>query len=132
MQMEHQISWYIEHRVIYTQFINQLSLEQLESMARKAYDFLEQGEGQVHMIVDIGRLRSFPTNLIQVKKYSDIYTQHPKLSFMIFVGIENQAARFLTSAVMQLAGLNYQILTPNESLEAALKRIEPNLFQNNA
>lgn len=128
--MEHQISWYIERRVIHIQFINHLSLEELQSMARKAHDFLEQGEQRVHMIVDIGRLTSFPTNLIQVKKYSDIYTQHPKLSFVIFVGIENQAARFLTSTVMQLAKLDYHILRPGEDMVGILGRIEPALFEN--
>lgn len=71
------------------------------------------------------KMTSFPTHLAKIKQNSDLYTKHPSLGHILFLGIDSQALRFITAMIMQISRLNYYILKSEEDLLQILYRIDP-------
>jgi hypothetical protein len=126
--MPYKTSWFIEQRAVQIELIGEVTLEDMAAYSAILHDdYLEKGEAPVHMVFNLQNLQRFPSQVLAIKKTSDLYMHHPALGWAIFVGINNPLMSFLANTVAQTLKIkSQQAKTLDEALEK-LKRIDPQL-----
>ena len=77
--------------------------------------FLSSGVAPVHIVVDLTRMETIPTNLKQNMSMGD-YLRHPNLGWTVLVG-GNVLVNFMLSILSQVFQMKY---TKRETVEEAL------------
>lgn len=118
--MPFDISWYLEGRIIYIQYDDDVTIEDKRVSAEKEYEFLDAGTSPlVHVLLDVTKQTSSPTSTKAIKDALDKVLKHPKKGWTLAFGKEEfWMENFVNSVVTQSSSARYRTFTTlQETLE---------------
>lgn len=121
------LSWHIPKRVILNRIVGNFGLEQMLECNAAITAMVEEGEGPVHLIVVIENVKSFPTQVNEIKRSTEAMMKHPDFGWIFFIGFDNPLTRFLSSLVSQVAHIQFQHLSSINDIDNALARVDQSL-----
>ena len=97
------VSWFLEGRIIYVKYYEDVTIEDKQLGAEQEYEFLEAGSVPlVHVLLDITDQISSPTNIQAIQKALDKALKHPKKGWTLAYGKEEfRMENFVNSVVTQ-------------------------------
>lgn len=114
-------SWYQEGRIILTTLSGDISAEELQANDTKLFEMLESSDETVHIMADIRNVGKFPTQLISIKRSSDLYLKHDHMGVFVVIGMNNPIARFLSNVISQMAHIK---LTQVDDVDHAIDYLQ--------
>jgi hypothetical protein len=123
------VSWFLEGRIIYVKYYEDVTIEDKQLGAEQEYEFLEAGSVPlVHVLLDITDQISSPTNIQAIQKALDKALKHPKKGWTLAYGKEEfRMENFVNSVVTQSSAVRYRtFVTRQETLEF-LVYVDPSL-----
>jgi hypothetical protein len=121
-------SWLFPKRAVLTVFEGDITVDELSACHDIIIgDYLEAGEGKVHLVIDIHKMGSFPSNLLKMQQVNQRLLSHPSLGRVVAVGSTNAIQRFLLSAISQLFHVNLHQCETVEEAQVILRRVDPSL-----
>jgi hypothetical protein len=127
--MSYELKWYVPQRVVFVDNHDSLTVEQLGNfVADITRDFLDHGTPPIHVISDLTKMSTFPTQLGQVNTMAKDFMGHPNMGALILINTSNNPlVRFIGSVVSQITGVEFYIVKNFEDAVERLKRLDPNL-----
>jgi hypothetical protein len=126
--MPYKLEWHVPSKVVHAEFLGVFTIEEMTECNIKIRDeYLDKGDKPVHIIFELENVISYPTQVLQVKKVSDIYMQHPSLGWVQLVGIKNPLLGFLANTVAQTLRLHTQQAKSMTEAMERLTHIDPTL-----
>jgi hypothetical protein len=120
--MKYEFNWHIPGRVLFVEYRNNLSIEDIQSISVELESYLESGESPVHLICDVNAVDSVPGNINKLRNELDIL-QRPEWGWVIMIG-SNQVVGFLVSLVSQVLGLSVRTADSIEEGMKIIKRVD--------
>ncbi len=110
--------WFVENKIIITDFIGDISLDDLKSSGMQVMQLLEQSDSPlVHLITNETDLLSLPSSIKEMSESSP-FMKHPQMGWMIMYGSEDRLAKFKAAIVTGIVQTRHRrFLTLQESLE---------------
>jgi hypothetical protein len=107
--MPYQVSWYCENRVIYLQFKDVITIEELAAVIDFAVQGVRTGIAPVHLIVDIQDVKAIPSNVLEIKKVIPPMTkeQSDQTGWILLIGM-NPLINTIVSMITQLLSTRYR------------------------
>lgn len=119
------IGWLIKGRVSYYHYTGDVSAEELQHAADIGIEFLEQCEAPVlHTVQNTENMTSFPTHLMTLIRTVRASLTHPKMGWMLSVGIYNPFTKYLSSAVSSFVKTHHRIFDTNDEAIRFLVNID--------
>lgn len=127
--MSYEIKWYVPQRVIFVDNHDSLTADQLKNfVADITSGFLDGNEGPIHVISDLTKMSTFPTQLGQVNTMAKDFMGHPNMGALVLINTSNNPlVRFIGSVVSQITGVEFYIVKDFDDAVERLKRLDPNL-----
>jgi hypothetical protein len=98
--MPYQISWHEEKRIIHQRLIGDFDMTDATQAAKATEEYLKQGIGPVHLVIDVSGMKSFPTNMTKIHSIST-YLKDPNLGWVVLIG-GNSLTNFVTQVISQV------------------------------
>ena len=117
--MAYETEYYVDQRVIYNRFTQQMSAEDAEGANSSTLDLLREGDAPVHVIIDVSALDLIAIDLKELTATVD-FPRDNKVGWVIVVG-DNPLARIVGSLVMQDGHVKSRFV---ESLDEAVNILE--------
>jgi hypothetical protein len=114
--MSQKTDWLIPDRLVLVQAWDQLSLDELRAINSESNALISAGTPMVHMIVDVTRVRKFPTNLREINAATR--TTSPGQYGWTAMVTSNAVIRFVASVAVHAAGARVRMF---EDAQAALR-----------
>lgn len=122
------IGWLVERQVSYFYYQGDITVEELHEAVLIAHEFLEQCERPLlHTIQNTEELGAFPNNLGILVREVKASLSHPKMGWMLSVGIKNPLTRTLASLVSSIAKTRHRIYDSDEEALAFLAYVDVTL-----
>jgi hypothetical protein len=126
--MPYKIFWQSEPNVVYFEIIGAFNEDEMYEACYEIRDkFLETNHGPIHILVDPRAVDSHPRGLHAIRDASQIYSNHPNLGWMVFIGIENPITKFLTNVAFQVVRQQFKTVKTLEDALAVLQRVDSSL-----
>ena len=117
--MPYKLFWTEEQTVIYFEIIGDFTKEEmLEACYRLRDEFLSATTTKTNMLIDAQNVTKHPQDLRMLNEATKIYSSHPNLGRMIFLGIGNPITRYITNVLFQIVGAQFRTV---HNLEEALE-----------
>lgn len=123
------ISWYLEGRIIYIKYYDDVTIDDKRTGAEQECALLDAGTAPlVHVLLDITDQTSAPTNIKAIQDALDKALKHPKKGWTLAFGKEEfRMENFINSVVTQSSSARYRTyVTLKETLEF-LVYVDPSL-----
>ena len=110
--------WFVKNKIIITDFIGDISLDDLKESGMKVMELLEQSDSPlVHLLTNETYLLSLPSSIKEISESSP-FMQHPQMGWMIMYGSEDRLAKFKAAIVTGIVKTRHRrFLTLSESLD---------------
>jgi hypothetical protein len=118
--------WYLPNRVFLVRIEGDISVQDAIDSNTAITNMIRAGEAPVYMIVDTAHMGHFPTHLSQFRQVLS-YLYEPKLRTIVVVGGVNILARFIASALTQVARIELKIVNTLDEAIAFLNKLDQNL-----
>ena len=118
-----EIQWYMEKRIIYSRFIDAITISTISQGSDIIATMVAEGDAPVHVILDAQELVSVPPNIRQLSQASDKVFSHDAVGVIIMI-VKNPIQRFLGNLVLQLFGKTGKIVKTHEEGLATLQRLD--------
>lgn len=119
--MAHTTEWYLENRIILTEFSETLTIEGLVANDSVILDMVQGGQAPVHLVIDVRQLDEFPTNISKIRNSARRYLMLDNMGWMVVVGFDNPIIRFLSSVITQMTDIN---MIQVDDLDEAMARLQ--------
>lgn len=96
------VSWLVEKRVILVTLKEHVNLEDIKVINETIIDHLNEEEADVHIIVDLKKLLTFPNTLQSLHKVLT-FLQHPNLGYNITIA-DNRLMQFVSTVINRILG----------------------------
>jgi hypothetical protein len=117
--MPYKLFWQEEQTLIYFEIIGDFTKDEMYEMCYRLRDeFLSKTSAKATILIDAQSVTSHPQDLRMLREATNIYSNHPNLSWMIFLGISNPITRYITNVLFQMVGTRFRTVT---NLEEALE-----------
>lgn len=123
----YKVSWQVEQRIILAHISGDYSTENMVDCNQTIYQYLDEGNKPVHLIIQIEDLKKYPTELLTIKASSEKILKHPAIGWMFLVGFNNPFARFLSATVGQLSKLQFKHVSNLDEALQILRRVDDSL-----
>ncbi len=125
--MPYEISWYVEHRVIFIKISGDIDLEEFEQLHADSFAMVENSHHKVHAIADLSEFNAAPTNLRALSAASNPEKNHNQgLTVLVAPKIAG-IFTFLFSVILQTLKLEYRISETVEDAVTILKKVDVDL-----
>jgi hypothetical protein len=114
------VEWYIGNRVLLITVYGELSVKQLQEMEAEAFKLIRKAPCVIHAIVDLQRLSVRPGSLQEAFKNVKRMRHKNQGTSVIVASPMHPVVKFVSSGVMTMLRLNYDIC---DSLEEAREKI---------
>lgn len=120
--MGYQTGWYIENRIIFTQYGEKITLEEMQNVNDDVQKLLDEGNAPVHIIFDVSQLKEFPIDLSKARE-TLAHFSHPKMGWLIGYGM-NPVMKFLSTVIANMFGVQLKSVNSFDEALSLLKRID--------
>ncbi|MBI1259515.1 MAG: hypothetical protein GC204_18765 [Chloroflexi bacterium] len=125
--MKHQIGYIVDKRVIYIQYLGDLTQEEAEISNVAVIQLIHDGIAPVHVIADAAQLQALKLNLTQMRDVAS-FLNEPQLGWLMVVGAST-VARFISSLIMQWRKTDFRYADSLDEALATLARVDTTLEQ---
>ena len=110
--------WLVENKIIITDFVGDVTLDELKSNAMMVAKLLDESTSPlVHLLTNETDLISLPISIKQLSESSP-FMEHPRMGWMIMYGNEDRLSKFKAAIVTGITKTRHRrFLTLEESLE---------------
>ncbi len=123
LRMPIQNSWYIEGRVLLTELIGDVTVDEMVISSQQGTAIIESGTAPVYNLVDVTRLGHFPLKLNDLRQVFSQGTSE-KLEWVFLIGLQNVVVKFLATTFVQLMKRNYLLVNTVEDALQAIDKLE--------
>jgi hypothetical protein len=124
--MAYKLFWHSKPNVLYLEMSGEFDKDAMYKSSHEIRDdFLENSAVLVHILVDTQAVKSYTKDLRVIREATQIYSNHPKLGWMILIGIENPITKFLANATLQIIKKQFKMAKSLEEAMAVLKEVDP-------
>jgi len=122
------IGWLVENRISYYGYYGDVSVEELQQGQPIGQKMLSECEAPLlHTIQDNTHMTSFPSNAAFLVKITRALLSHPRMGWMVTVGIENQFIQKLAAFVAQISRTRYRTFNTLDEAIAFLAYVDETL-----
>lgn len=122
------IGWLVENRISYFRYEGDVHIREVAEASRIGILLIEQSDHQlIHSIQDSRYQKSFPNNVNALAQTVQEALRHPRMGWLLSVGIDNDLVRFVATLVSQLTRTRHRIIEDYDEALAFLKRIDASL-----
>lgn len=114
--MTQKTDWLITNRLVLVQAWDHLTMDELRAINSESNALIKTGTPMVHMIVDVTRVKKFPTNLREIN--ASTRTTSPGQYGWTAMVTSNSVIRFVASVAVHAAGARVRMF---EDAQAALR-----------
>jgi hypothetical protein len=126
--MAFQLAWYQEQCIIGVVVTGAYPIEEIQVVCKEiAQTYLAASTAQIHLLMDLREMTSFPSNIPQVKSAADQFLKHPNLGWTVMIGKNNPLAEFFSSVIFQMVRLKFRIVHSMEDAMDILRRVDQTL-----
>lgn len=100
--MTHQIGWWLAGKVLPIEIEGAVDVAELGEIMQTNARYFAQGDPPVHLLVDVLKVQSFPTNLVEMRKLEK-FDQSVPVGWVVII-TTNILMRFIGSMSAQLGG----------------------------
>lgn len=123
-----EIGWLVEGRVSYYNYVGNITVEEIQEASRIGIMLLEQSTGSLmHTIQDNRKMDRFPREFPVLIKSVRESLQHPKMGWMLSVGIQEDIIRFVATLVSKVTRTRHRVFTTYEEAIAFLNSADSEL-----
>lgn len=110
--MATELSWVVESRVMRIQYLDHVTMSELQTVMDQAAEILLTDEEslEIHTIADMSKMKSLPSNLAQLGSMMSIF-KHVRGVIVMVVPEKNALMRFLASYASKMTGKKARMLT---------------------
>ena len=120
------VSWLVEKQVILVTLKEHVNLEDIKVINETIIDHLNEGEADVHIIVDLKKLLTFPNTLQALHKVLT-FLQHPNLGYNITI-VDNRLMQFVSMVINRILGrYPVQFVKTYEEAIELLHNLDPSI-----
>jgi hypothetical protein len=113
-------AWLIKEHVVLTH-LGDFDIPELEEMAQAMATYqTSTSASQVHQVVDVRDLKNSPPNINALRQHLG-YWQHPKMGYVIAVGINNPVVSFLAQILPKMIGVKFHKV---DTIDEAIKFLQ--------
>lgn len=119
--------WLVPGKIIHTDLIGDLSINDIKTGSQSVIDLLESSEyDTIHIIGNESQMGKIPVSLRLFSEAAD-FMRHPKVGWLMLYPSDNQFTKFMGSIISSMTGVSHgQYPTITECL-VSLSRIDPSL-----
>jgi hypothetical protein len=130
--MSTQQKWYLNNRIVFVEFAGELSVDDIVEALETSINYVERSDAQpVHFLHDWTQLKKFPTNILQIRRQSDIrLSDRAKLGWMVAYGNDNRLMRYISQTVTYLFDIRFRMFSTREEALRFLHKMDDTLSGN--
>lgn len=127
--MPTQQKWYLNDRIVFVEFAGELSVDDIVEALETSINYVERSAAQpVHFLHDWTQLKKFPTNILQIRRQSDIrLSDRSKLGWMVAYGNDNRLMRYISQTVTYLFDIRFRMFSTREEALRFLHKMDDTL-----
>jgi hypothetical protein len=95
-----EMSWQQPNRVVYQRFHGTITIEEIHDGELAFVAYAQEGEGPVHLIVDLREVQEYPKSMNQLRKGLS-FAKVENRGQTVIIAQTNPAIRFIVSTIMQ-------------------------------
>jgi hypothetical protein len=119
-------AWLIKEHVVLTH-LGDFDIPELAEMAQEMATYQATTSAtHLHQIVDVRDLRHFPANVNVLRQHLS-YWQHPKMGYIIALGINNPIVSFLAQILPKMIGVKFHKVDTLDEAIQYLQKMDSNL-----
>jgi len=116
--MGYQVSWIVEQRLLRVEMEGTIDMDQLSTMQKEMFRYLDEGQAPVHVLADITNVTSYPSVFNLAKAAS---VRYEKAGWALIVG-SNATVQFVASTLMNLLGVRFRLVSTVDEAQAFLRK----------
>jgi len=129
--MPTQTTWLIANHLIFSEFMNEISIEELASATDTIVEMIDSCDTiLVHTLIDATTLTKYPQNIINLRKASQDSFSHPRFGWLVIYGAQDQLSMFFVNIVTSFFKVRLKMVDTREEAIGFLKNIEQALPPN--
>ncbi|MEO1289127.1 MAG: hypothetical protein AAFV93_15290 [Chloroflexota bacterium] len=123
------IGWLVEKRVSYFDYHGDITAEELQLATRIGLELLEQVDAPLlHTVQNSDDIDSFPMQIGSVNKIVRESLSHPKMGWIISVGIQSDIIRFVAGLVTKMMKTRSRIVEDIDEAKTFLNYVDTSLI----
>lgn len=123
-----EIGWLVEGRVSYFRYMGDIHIDEVMEASQIGLTLIEQTDAALlHTIQDNHAMTSFPKRVAPLVKSVRDSLSHPRMGWMLSVGLENELTRFVATFVSNITRTRHRIVADLPAAKTFLNQIDPAL-----
>lgn len=118
------IGWLLENRISYFRYEGDVHIREVEEAARIGIRLIEMSdEPLIHSIQDNRFQKSFPSNVKVLLSTVNEAMRHPRMGWLLSVGIDSDLIRFVATFVNKLTRTRHRVIADYDEALAFLSSV---------
>lgn len=126
------LCWLVEDRITIQNYIGNVTVEEINHVANYGISILDNSDEQLsHSIIMANQLTGFPRQVAPLIKVVHNTLAHPKMGWLMSVGIESDVIRFVSKIVVSATRARHRVVDTYEEAAGLLMQADatlPNLY----
>lgn len=123
--------WVIEDRVILTELIGNITVEELVEASQRGTAMIEAGISPVYSLVDMSRMGLYPRQVTQIGRIAS-GGRSDKLGWVLVYGIPHPLVNFLAVLFSRVIHTNFKVVKDQQEALALVEKLEAQAWNTQA